>query len=294
MPISRRASRLGRRSPRTRPMDGEGDDGDREAAERQRAGRVAAPGRPDADEGRAPEEDGDAGSAERRVVARARRELGCGFHRVLKRDERDLFDEGREQFVERLAEPLRRVAGAGSTGFGTTSSNLSASGRWAVQVRLAVDDAAVHEQEARPFCHHGFQCYKVGAFRGSNLLFSPRMQAASRSSFQPVEAGAILAGRRECAPAGGALVGWGFGSDGARRARRRRRRHPDRRLRRLPPLQGLLLVMAGVFSTPRPVPGRRVPALAGAAVIVLALPVFLVGGFPLARLGARRRPVGGR
>jgi hypothetical protein len=41
-------------------------------------------------------------------------------------------------------------------------------------------------------------------------------------------------------------------------------------------------VRAGVFSTPRPVPGRRVPALAGAGVVVLALPVFLVGGFPLA------------
>ena len=39
--------------------------------------------------------------------------------------------------------------------------------------------------------------------------------------------------------------------------------------------------MNGVFSTPRPVPGRRLPALAGAAVIVLGLPVFLVGGFPL-------------
>lgn len=39
---------------------------------------------------------------------------------------------------------------------------------------------------------------------------------------------------------------------------------------------------AGVFSTPRPVPGRRAPALAGAGVVVLALPVFLVGGFPLA------------
>lgn len=43
--------------------------------------------------------------------------------------------------------------------------------------------------------------------------------------------------------------------------------------------------MNGVFSTPRPVPGRRVPALAGAAVIVLALPVFLVGGFPLGGWG---------
>ncbi|HET8895103.1 MAG TPA: hypothetical protein VFM96_13500 [Gaiellaceae bacterium] len=39
--------------------------------------------------------------------------------------------------------------------------------------------------------------------------------------------------------------------------------------------------MAGVFSTPRPVPSRRVPALAGGAVIVLGLPVFLVAGFPL-------------
>jgi hypothetical protein len=39
--------------------------------------------------------------------------------------------------------------------------------------------------------------------------------------------------------------------------------------------------MNGVFSTPRPVPGRRVPTLAGAAVIALGLPVFLVGGFPI-------------
>jgi hypothetical protein len=39
--------------------------------------------------------------------------------------------------------------------------------------------------------------------------------------------------------------------------------------------------MAGLLSTPRPVPGRRVPTLAGAAVVALALPVFLVAGFPL-------------
>lgn len=39
--------------------------------------------------------------------------------------------------------------------------------------------------------------------------------------------------------------------------------------------------MNGVFSTPRPVPSRRVPTLAGAAVIALALPVFLVAGFPI-------------
>jgi hypothetical protein len=36
-----------------------------------------------------------------------------------------------------------------------------------------------------------------------------------------------------------------------------------------------------MFETPRPVPGRAVPAVAGAAVIALALPVFLVAGWPL-------------
>ena len=39
---------------------------------------------------------------------------------------------------------------------------------------------------------------------------------------------------------------------------------------------------AGVFATPRPVPDRLVPALAGAAVVALALPVFVVAGWPLA------------
>ncbi|MGH3008932.1 MAG: hypothetical protein ACRDLM_05925 [Gaiellaceae bacterium] len=39
--------------------------------------------------------------------------------------------------------------------------------------------------------------------------------------------------------------------------------------------------MSGLLSTPRPVPGRRIPTLAGGAVVVLALPVFLVAGFPL-------------
>jgi hypothetical protein len=39
--------------------------------------------------------------------------------------------------------------------------------------------------------------------------------------------------------------------------------------------------MDGVFSTPRPVPGRLAPALAGGTVIGLGLPVFLVAGFPI-------------
>jgi hypothetical protein len=38
---------------------------------------------------------------------------------------------------------------------------------------------------------------------------------------------------------------------------------------------------ARVFETPRPVPGRLVPALAGTVVVVLALPVFLAAGWPL-------------
>lgn len=37
----------------------------------------------------------------------------------------------------------------------------------------------------------------------------------------------------------------------------------------------------GVFATPRPVPSRLVPALAGGAVVALALPVFLVAGWPV-------------
>jgi hypothetical protein len=39
---------------------------------------------------------------------------------------------------------------------------------------------------------------------------------------------------------------------------------------------------SSAFATPRPVPGRLVPALAGAAVVGLALPVFLVAGWRLA------------
>lgn len=36
------------------------------------------------------------------------------------------------------------------------------------------------------------------------------------------------------------------------------------------------------LGAPRPVPGRLLPVAAGAGVIVLALPVFLVAGWPIA------------
>jgi hypothetical protein len=39
---------------------------------------------------------------------------------------------------------------------------------------------------------------------------------------------------------------------------------------------------AGIFSTPRPVPGRLVPAVSGGAVVALALPIFAIAGWPLA------------
>ena len=38
---------------------------------------------------------------------------------------------------------------------------------------------------------------------------------------------------------------------------------------------------AGMFATPRPVPGRLLPAAGGALVLALALPVFLVAGWPI-------------
>jgi hypothetical protein len=40
-------------------------------------------------------------------------------------------------------------------------------------------------------------------------------------------------------------------------------------------------VSAGIFSTPRAVPSRSAPTLAGGAVVALALPVFAVAGWPL-------------
>jgi hypothetical protein len=38
----------------------------------------------------------------------------------------------------------------------------------------------------------------------------------------------------------------------------------------------------GIFSTPRPVPGRLAPTIAGGTVLALALPVFAIAGWPLA------------
>lgn len=38
---------------------------------------------------------------------------------------------------------------------------------------------------------------------------------------------------------------------------------------------------AGIFSTPRPLPGRLAPTIAGGTIIALALPIFAIAGWPL-------------
>jgi len=40
--------------------------------------------------------------------------------------------------------------------------------------------------------------------------------------------------------------------------------------------------VSSLFSTPRPVPGRLAPTVAGGTIVALALPVFAVAGWPLA------------
>ena len=44
-------------------------------------------------------------------------------------------------------------------------------------------------------------------------------------------------------------------------------------------------MISSLLRTPRPVPGRLLPASAGAAVIALALPVYAIGGWRLAGWG---------
>jgi len=40
-------------------------------------------------------------------------------------------------------------------------------------------------------------------------------------------------------------------------------------------------VSAGIFSTPRPLPSRLAPTIAGGTIIALALPIFAIAGWPL-------------
>jgi hypothetical protein len=41
----------------------------------------------------------------------------------------------------------------------------------------------------------------------------------------------------------------------------------------------------GIFTTPRPVPARTIPAAAGTLVVLVALPIFLLAGWPIGAWG---------
>ena len=43
--------------------------------------------------------------------------------------------------------------------------------------------------------------------------------------------------------------------------------------------------MSGAFATPRPVPEGKAPALGGTVIVLVALPVFLIAGWPIAAWG---------
>src|SRR5438105_12571684 len=66
---------------------------------------------------------------------------------------------------------------------------------------------------------------------------------------------------------------------GARSRDRRGAGHSTRRHECLPSLSGVLHVSPGILSTPRPVPSRLTPIAGSAAVLVLALPIFIVAGW---------------
>src|SRR5207302_4015119 len=69
---------------------------------------------------------------------------------------------------------------------------------------------------------------------------------------------------------------------GHRGAGRGDRRDPARGVFRLSPVQESVLMGAGIFTTPRPVPGRLLPVVGGGLVLLVALPVFLLADWRLA------------
>src|SRR5436190_3119122 len=74
----------------------------------------------------------------------------------------------------------------------------------------------------------------------------------------------------------------GGGLGGARNSRRCVRRRAGGRLHRVPALPERLLTRVGILGAPRPVPRRWVPALGGALTIAIALPLYVIAGWPLA------------
>src|SRR4029453_7818765 len=74
----------------------------------------------------------------------------------------------------------------------------------------------------------------------------------------------------------------GSGLGQPRHSRRRVRRYSCWRVRRLQALPERLLTRVGILGAPRPIPQHRLLGpLAGAVVIALALPLFIVADSPL-------------
>ena len=113
------------------------------------------------------------------------------------------------------------------------------------------------------------------------MLPVPMAAAAPSSPHSLATASGLLLGTVGLAMAVGALLGWLVGSAGIGLLLGAILGMPLSIGRRLHRLLARGIVNARVFETPRPVPGRLVPALAGSAVVALALPVFVAAGCPL-------------
>ena len=101
-----------------------------------------------------------------------------------------------------------------------------------------------------------------------------------RPTFSLAGAGSVLIGFTAAVIAVGTLLGWAVGNLKLGLALRRSPRHPRRgRSNRDQVPQRL---MPATWTQPRAAPPTLLPAAAGAIVIAVALPIFLIAGWPLA------------
>ena len=125
-------------------------------------------------------------------------------------------------------------------------------------------------------------------------MLAPSGLNPPRPSLQLAGAGGVLIGTTAACGIIGAVIGWAARHAAARPDGRARRRDPRRRLRGRTGATGRHYVRLAMFETPRPAPGRLLPAIAAAGLFALALPVFVVAGLAARRLGARRRALARR
>ena len=107
------------------------------------------------------------------------------------------------------------------------------------------------------------------------------MQAAPRRTLDPAGAGGVLLLGIVVGVGLGALLGWLAGHTGIGILVGAFLAVPGGILAVYRRYRGRSMLSA-LFSTPRPVPGRVLPALGGGLVILLALPIFLLAGWALA------------